>query len=338
LKYQSKSDFVPTSRFGIGILSCFMVADTVVVDTRRVRGPHDSSEPLNLTIEGQESIFWIKPGARTTPGTSTKLFLRKNKNPWDRMNEDEFISSVENVIPNPPFKVLIESKSHEKVRDQNSFREIKASSLKDHSWGDNDNVRMFECEFSDTGKGFVGSAVVAILERHSEPVARIDMTSKSVQVEGVSFDLKKSMGLNNKAIDLITTSITIGEDGEIKQSSSTSRICSSKSRLSLHGIVIPSSLFPEYWELKRNEVKIDWPMPVLLVIDVCGKLDLDLNSSRTQIIVSEKWTSFEECLAFEICQRIAKAVTTKYWSQLKDVLVSNSKNETFIRSINEVSV
>lgn len=77
LKAESKADFNPTSRFGIGILSCFMVSDTLSVDTRRIYGPHDSSEPISLTVEGQESIFLIKQGERKTPGTSTKLILRK---------------------------------------------------------------------------------------------------------------------------------------------------------------------------------------------------------------------------------------------------------------------
>ena len=36
LKAESKADFQPTSRFGIGILSCFMVSDTLIVDTRKV--------------------------------------------------------------------------------------------------------------------------------------------------------------------------------------------------------------------------------------------------------------------------------------------------------------
>jgi HSP90 family molecular chaperone len=77
LKSKSNANFIPASRFGIGILSCFMVADTLIVETRKVYGPHDSSEPINLTVEGQESIFWIKPGERKIPGTSTKLILRK---------------------------------------------------------------------------------------------------------------------------------------------------------------------------------------------------------------------------------------------------------------------
>jgi hypothetical protein len=336
LKSKSNSTFVPTSRFGIGILSCFMVSDTVLVDTRRVYGPHDSSEPLNLTIEGQESIFWIRPGTRTMPGTSTKLFLRKNKNPWDRMTEDEFIKSVVSVIPNPPFRILIESKSHNKVRDENSFKEIKAESLKNYTWDKNDNVRTFDIALTDPENGFVGSAVVAVLERHGEPAARVEMTSKSVEIEGSSYDLEKAIRLSGKDIDLTTTSITISENGQIAQSSTATRIYSSKSSLSLHGIDIPSTLFPESWEMKRNQVKLGWPVPALLVVDVCGQMDLDLNSSRTQIIMSQKWTTFEEDLTFQVFQSIANSVTEEYWILLKDVLVGSSTNETFLRSIQKV--
>lgn len=81
LKSESNADFTPTSRFGIGILSCFMVSDTLIVDTKRVYAPHKSIEALNVTVEGQESIFWIKEGKREIPGTTTKLILRKTQNP-----------------------------------------------------------------------------------------------------------------------------------------------------------------------------------------------------------------------------------------------------------------
>lgn len=186
LKAQSGSDFVPTSRFGIGILSCFMVADSIVVDTRRLLGAHDSSDPLNVTIEGQDSIFWIRPGQRKKPGTSTKLFLRKKKNPWDHMSDEQFITAVENVVPNPPFCIVIESHSNKKVRDEKSFKEVKAGSLKNYSWDANDNVRLVEMEFSDPDLGFVGSGVVALLETHGVPVAQIEMNSKTVEIDAGS--------------------------------------------------------------------------------------------------------------------------------------------------------
>nr|WP_319492408.1 ATP-binding protein [uncultured Desulfobacter sp.] len=336
LKSQSNAQFTPTSRFGIGILSCFMVADTLEVETRRVYGPHDSSTPISLTIEGQESIFWIKSGVRKIPGTSTKLFLRKRKNPWDRMDEDEFIKSVENVIPNPPFKIQIETESHNKTKDENSFKEVTAELLKNRSWDKHDNIKEFSFEFNDPNLGFVGSAIIAILESHGKPTSKIEMTSRSIEIEGDSYDLDKYIRATGSEISESTTSITIDENGDIDSSPSYHDLCKSISRLSLHGIVVPSTLFPRSWNMQKNQVKLDWPFPILLVIDVCGEMDLDLNSSRTQIIMSDKWQNFEGILSFEICSRIANSVSPEYWEELKNVLKKNTENEIFMRSLNKI--
>lgn len=336
LKSQSNAKFTPTSRFGIGILSCFMVADTVDVDTRKVYEPHESSDPLNLTIEGQESIFWIKPGQRKTPGTTTKLFLRVQQNPWKKMDEDQFIQSVENVIPNPPFKISIKSKSQEKIRDENSFKELKASSLKNYSWDKHDNIREISVEFNNPDVGFVGSAVVAVLESHGIPTGQISMTTKSVLIDGENYDLEKAIRLSGKEISLDTTSITIDEDGGIDSSNSSRRLAHSKSRISLHGIEVPSSLFPETWSLQKNQVNLIWPLPILLVVDICGSMDLDLNSSRTQILMSDKWLKFESAFAYEVLSGISHSVKKEYWQSLKDILLEESKNEVFLDSLNRI--
>lgn len=336
LKSKSKAEFTPTSRFGIGILSCFMVADTLVVDTRRVYAPHDSSEAINITIEGQESIFWIKQGQREIPGTSTKLFLRKNVNPWDDLSEDEFVQSVENVVPNPPFKIVIETKSHQKVRDENSFEEIKADSLKNRTWDKHENIKEFHIDLNDESLGIKGSVVVAVLESHGLPVSSLEMTSRSIDIEGESFPLEKSLQMTSDEINESTTSITIDENGGIEQSDSYNYLCKSKSRLSLHGIEVPTTLFPESWRMQKNQVKLSWPFPMVVVVDVCGDMDLDLNSSRTQIIMSEKWQKLEEVLAFKICSEIANLVSVEYWHELVKLLSSSNKNKMFIESLNRV--
>lgn len=337
LKSQSNAKFIPTSRFGIGILSCFMVADTLVVDTRKVYGPHESSNALNLTIEGQESIFWIKPGERKTPGTTTKLYLRKQQNPWKKMDENQFITSVENVVPNPPFKISIESKSHKKVRDQNSFKDLKASSLKDYSWDQNDNIREFPIDLNNSDIGFVGSAVIAVLESHGVPRKQISMNSKSVVIDDENYDLEKAIRLSGKEISLDTTSITIDEDGNIDSSTSSTRLTHSKSRISLHGIEIPSNLFPESWTMQKNQASLVWPLPVLLVVDICGSMDLDLNSSRTQILMGERWLKFEERFAYEIFSGIMKSVTTDYWEKLKELLLQSTENEIIIQVLGNLA-
>lgn len=313
-----------------------MVTDTLIVDTKRVLAPHKSSNPLSITVEGQESIFWITEGKRTTPGTTTKLILRKAENPWDKLSEQDFIQSVENVIPNPPFKINIKTLSHDKVRDEKSFQEYTAFSIKDHTWRDNDYIRTFEISISK--QGIVGSAIIAILENHNKPVIEIELNSRNIEIEGETYSLERSISLSENSISESSKSITINDEGEINDSNSYSEFSRSKSRLSLHGIEIPSTLFPESWRRKNNQVKIAWPFPLVLVIDIGGSNDLDLNSPRTEIIMSEKWIDFEEKLAFLICNEIAKQVTPEYWDELKIILISKTKNELFIRAINKVVV
>ncbi len=333
LKAKTNSTFMPTSRFGIGILSCFMVADTIVVDTRRVYAPHESSKPINLTIEGQESIFWIKNGLRKTPGTSTTLYLRKNKNPWDRMNEDDFIKSIETVVPNPPFKIAIHTASHQKIQDQNSFNLMQAASLKNKTWGDHNNIRQFEVKFNLIKDGFVGSAIIAVLEKHNIPNNEIAMTSTSVEIDGDNYNLERTIRMSGNEITQHSTTITIDEDGEIDQSTTYSKLCTSESRLSLHGIEVPTTLFPDSWRTKKKQVSLSWPFPMMIVIDICGTMDLDLNSSRTQVNYSHKWKTFEEKLAYSICKSIQDSTNTKYWNEFKNILLNSDNNDVFINSL-----
>lgn len=337
LKAESGADFIPTSRFGIGILSCFMVADTILVDTKMVYAPHKSSDPLNITVEGQESIFWIRPGVRDIPGTTTKLILRKTNNPWEKMSEEDFIKSVETVIPNPPFIINIQTTSHEKIRDEKSFKEVTAKSLKDYTWNEHENIRTFEIELDKNDIGIIGSAIVGILEHHNKPTDSIDMNSREVEIEGESYSLKKNLKLSENKIRQESTSITINDEGEIEQNSSTQEFASSKSKLSLHGIEVPTTLFPESWRIKNNQVKITWPLPLIIVADVCSNGDLDLNSSRTEIIMSEKWIGFEEELAFLICSGLAKSVTSEYWTELKEILIGKTENPQFLNGLKRVS-
>jgi hypothetical protein len=336
LKSESNADFTPTSRFGIGILSCFMVADTLIVDTKRVIGPHKSSESLNITVEGQESIFWIKEGERQIPGTTTKLILRKSLNPWEEMTENDFISSIENVVPNPPFKINIHTTSLKKVRDEHSFKKVTSSSLRDYSWKVDENIRIFEISLDKKKSGIIGSVTVALLESHKVPVNKIELNSRDINIEGDTYTLERNISIFENSIQETSKSITINDNGEIKLSDSTTDFARSKSRISLHGIEIPTTLFPYSWDMKKNQVKISWPLPLIIVVDIYGKRDLDLNSSRTQILLTEKWLIFEEELAFQIFSKIASSVSITYWKKLKLLLVNSTKNDSFLKGINRV--
>ena len=164
------------------------------------------------------------------------------------------------------------------------------------------------------------------------------MTSKTVDINGDPYELGKTISTSNNEIQESATTISIDENGDIEQSDSYSALNKSISRLSLHGIEVPTTLFPESWRMQKNQVKISWPLPIILVIDICGNSDLDLNSSRTQIIMSEKWVDFEKRLLFEVCSKIADSVSIDYWKKLKEVLLSNTKNTLFTQSVNEVKI
>lgn len=335
LKSESQAKFTPTSRFGIGILSTFMVADTLEVDTRRIYGPHDSSDPINLTIEGQNSIFWIRPGNRKTPGTTTKLLLRKKLNPWGRMSPSEFSEHVQNIVPNPPFRITIQADANETIIDQNTFKCVKAESLKTHSWDAHENIRLYEINLGDASSGLLGSAIVAVLERNEIPVSEIEVNSKSVEIDGESYALQKSIKLGGKDITVYSTSIEIDDDAGIHETTSTSILTDSKSKISLHGIEVAASLFPQSWAMQKNQVRLVWPLPLLLVVDVCGQADLDLNSARNQIIMSEKWVDFEEKLSQSVFTEIKNQVTSEYWDKLLEIL-KQSKNTHFLTGLSKI--
>ena len=205
----------------------------------------------------------------------------------------------------------MKTKSHRKVRDEKSFKKINPKSLKDYSWSKHENIRDFKLTYH-TPEKVVGSAIVAVLEHRGQPVSKIAMASKSVTVDDEEYELEKSLMLSTGSIQMTTSSITIDDNDAIEQSTSTTHLAKSRSKLSLHGIEVPTTLFPDSWSMQRNQVKLEWPLPLLLVIDICGERDLDLNSSRSQIIMSDKWLSFEEALSNEILRGLSKKVSASY--------------------------
>ena len=320
LRADSGATFVPTSRFGIGILSCFMVADTILVDTRKLYGKHKSSEPISLAIEGHDSIFLIKEGLRDSPGTSTKLILRRKNNPWEELNANKFTKTIEGVVPNPPFTIRVVADGIETRRDQSSFSDTVATSLKDYSWNENENLRQIEVKLDGIHEGIVGSAVVGLLEQHDIPVSSIKMTNKSVNINGEQFQLDKSIQLASNEIEMHSTSITIDDNGDIETDSSTRPIARSRSRIALHGIEVPTSLFSNRWETQRGQIRLNLPFPMLLIVDIIGSRDIDLNSSRNRIIMSDNWIRFEEDISEIICRRLRESLEMSYWESLVDLL------------------
>lgn len=63
----------PISQFGIGILSCFMIADSIEIRTNPGGG---MASALDLSVSGPGNLFWTRPGTRREQGTEVRLWLQ----------------------------------------------------------------------------------------------------------------------------------------------------------------------------------------------------------------------------------------------------------------------
>ncbi|MCK4796992.1 MAG: ATP-binding protein [Spirochaetes bacterium] len=64
-------DFTPVNELGIGILSCFMIANRITIETKM-----DDSDPILIEIDDISDYFFVKNGTKKTTGTTITLFLK----------------------------------------------------------------------------------------------------------------------------------------------------------------------------------------------------------------------------------------------------------------------
>lgn len=337
--YELMSDvdinFKPISRFGIGILSCFMVSDSLEVDTKKVISKYKYANPIKLMIEGYDSIFYTTKGERTEPGTTTVLQLRK-VHPWKKMSEEDFIRAVKKIVQLPPFEMEIEFDNKTKKYDSESFLDLDPNSLKDYHWKTDNNIKEIKIDLSSEEYGFNGKAIVGIIVSKKKPVERIEVATKEVEIDGQRFDISMEMFYENGKISKSSQSISLDDEGEIETGSSYSTLLSSKSSFSIHGIEFPNSLFPEYYYTDPSKTKLLWPFPILLVLDLGGNGDLNLNSARTEIIYDSKWIEFEENLFYIICKQIKHKIGNRWWPYYKDILVKKIKREELLAKVKQL--
>lgn len=338
LKHELNSSFIPRSRFGIGILSCFMVSDTIEVQTKRLIGNYSSSDPLKILIQGQDSIFWIQKGNRSSPGTNTKLSLRSLHNPLYGKSDTDFVQLVKKLIPNPPFKIFIETKTQNAFIDFNAFDLFSTINLTSYNWTEREFIRFFDIELKEKTTGILGKVKIAILELNGEPVEEVELNEREVSVENESFTLKRHLRINENSIVENFQTISISDDNSIHEYTSSSQYNRSISRFSLHGIEIPSSLFLNQWELRPNQVKLALPFSAIMILDVSEPKDLKLNSARTEILSGEEWDTFEIELIYQIIKNIINQVTDEYWQTLKQLFLKRSSNTNFISGVEKASI
>ncbi len=313
-----KSSFTPISRFGIGILSCFMVCDSMEVTTRRIRGEFECDDALHISIEGYESLFVISDSDKKDPGTDTVLSLRP-VHPWDRMSEDEFVQCIKNIVPNPAVKIDIETDKGSETHSSESFDELVLDPLLDYSWSDKKNVKKLNIDLKDDQYSFKGKGCIGLLIKNGTPVSEIEVLSRNVEIDGEVYTLSSIIKYDTTCITEKTTSISVDADGKISADTSYSKRFNSEAALSIHGIEIPCKIVPDY-NNRQSQTLIRTPFPFSFRLDIGQNSDLNLNSARNQIIYDEKWLQFEENLYSVLCSQLKTILENSYWETVKSMV------------------
>lgn len=328
-----KSSFTPISRFGIGILSCFMVCDSMEVTTRRLKERFECDDALHVSIEGYDSLFVISDADKKEPGTDTILTLRP-VHPWDRMSGEEFVQCIKDIVPNPAVQIEIETDKENETYTNNGFEKLNLDLLLDYSWDNKRNIRTIDIDLNCEEYGFKGKGCIGILVKNDVPVEKIEILSKDIEIDGEIYTLSSYVKYANNCVTETSTSITVDEDGEIDTNTSWAERFKSKSSLSIHGIEVPYNLFPDFSN-RMSKAVLKIPFPFSFRLDVGANSDLNLNSARDQIIYDERWLTFEENLYRIICRRLKNILPAYDWKMLNEI-IQKSNAEVFSRVASKV--
>lgn len=329
-----KSSFIPISKFGIGILSCFMVCDSMEVTTKRIIERYESDDALRISIEGYESLFVISDSDRKEPGTDTILTLRK-VHPWERMDEDEFIKCIRAIVPNPSIQIDIETEKGCEAHSSDYFDNLDLKPLLDYSWQENKNINKVDIDLTHDEYGFKGKGCIGILVRDGIPVDKIEILSTDVEINGETYTLSSNMEYGKDCISENSTRLSVDIDGTIDTDTSESEECKSRSSLSIHGIDVPSNLFYDY-NNRQSDTVLKIPFPFSFRLDIGQNSDLNLNSARNQIIYDEKWLLFEENLYRIICNQLISNLSQSDWEAFYQI-IQKKGNSTFTKIAQEFS-
>lgn len=319
-----KSSFTPISKFGIGILSCFMVCDSMEVTTRRIKDRFECDDALHISIEGYESLFVISDSNQKEPGTNTVLALRP-VHPWERMKEEEFVQCIRSIVPNPAVQIDIDTDKGHIIHSSDNFDELDLEPLLNYSWRNKRNINKIDIDLTSYEYGFKGKGCIGILIKNGIPVNEVEILSKDVQIDGEVYTLSSDIKYGPNCIRENSTNISVDDNGGINTNTSYSEWFESKSSFSIHGIEVPCKLFSDYTN-RTSKTVLKMPFPLSFRLDIGQNNDLNLNSARDQIIYDEKWLMFEESFYSIICSQLATVLKPSDWKRLKQIIQKNSED------------
>jgi Histidine kinase-, DNA gyrase B-, and HSP90-like ATPase len=103
--------FTPISNFGIGIISCFMVSDSIEIDSLKYYSPTEVAKPIHYILNVDQKFIDERRGAKNTYGTTISLKLKED---YAKKFEEKSICEIikENMTYQEiPIKIVADGKT-----------------------------------------------------------------------------------------------------------------------------------------------------------------------------------------------------------------------------------
>lgn len=213
-KEKKIADFTPSSRFGIGILSIFMIGNVVKITTSNKYSVRGDTLQRTLIVDNTESLAVVQEGPATENGTKIEVQLHPDK------DNETFIKGLfgyikESIIrPSVPVLLTMPDKTETRIETERFYK--LAGNI--HEALDACAIEAIEINLNKHSELLKGKAFFFFFRKDDGKLSFLDPTGKvewgiyplktqsllegtatgsRVTVNGVSMSLKKSGGLFN---------------------------------------------------------------------------------------------------------------------------------------------
>lgn len=218
---QGVKKFEPISQFGIGILSTFLISDSISIVTRRYIPADDSmadapkgslDEPLKVDIKGHENFLVLKTGEIDSHGTVTTLRIKKHTengykelvpHSWADVSKGKsLLDIVKKYVVVPPFPItVIGDKVAKPISDE--VEEISFDGYEPNIWAlyssglwgyghgakAEEFMKTIRFAINDIANGIEGVAVIAYIQQDRMPVSEFKTDNNMLYYKDEAYNL-----------------------------------------------------------------------------------------------------------------------------------------------------
>lgn len=180
MRKKSIKGFSPISRFGIGILSVFMIADALKVTTQNGFSEKDKKH-RTIFIDDTDSLAFVSESTRTEQGTSIELRLKKDQD--TDQDIDMLYSYVKEVFIHPAVPIkLVDLSGAESVIGTDVFTTVlpdKKTQLEENG------VQVVEIPLDKHSKLVKGCATLFLFKNEDGSLSSYDKNAKLEWGQGI---------------------------------------------------------------------------------------------------------------------------------------------------------